>query len=317
MIPRWLSIKTVDFFMLKTFLWAFIAAFTLFAVIGFVIVVFSELDDMLGKGVTFGVGFTYILLCLPHEIVRATPIVVVLAVIMGIGGLVRDREILMLYVAGYSPVRLSYSLIVAMCGIIFMMYLFNEYVSAPFAEHAKLLRETRIKQQSDGLVSTTGFWLYGKGDRIYRAKRFVPPNKIEGLTIFEFQGPNKTISARLNAETGLYDPKKGWMLKNVTAHHIREDGEIKREGPYDQEYFFEYAPEDFTQLLVHPEQMSHRELKSIVDSIRNAGEDPVTYLPDLRIHEAFPFAILFLGMMSYSMVLKLTPVLGLRASVSA
>ena len=56
-------------------------------------------------------------------------------------------------------------------------------------------------------------------------------------------------------------------------------------------YIIEYTPTDFQRMVQHPEQMSHKELKRLVDSIRSAGEDPQTYLPDLRIKEAFPFAI--------------------------
>jgi len=54
-----------------------------------------------------------------------------------------------------------------------------------------------------------------------------------------------------------------------------------------------------------PEQMTHGDLNRLIETIRNAGENPQVYLPDLRIKEAFPFAIFFLGMLAYAMTLRL------------
>jgi LPS export ABC transporter permease LptG len=304
------TLKIVDLFILKTFLWAFLSVFSLFLVIGFVIVLFDDLDVMRSYGVSFGVGLTYILLRLPHEVVRATPFVVVLAMILGIGALIRSREMLMLFVAGYSPLRLSLPLSVAMGVIIVCTFVFNEYISGPFSAKAKYLRQAVMEGKSEGVGLPQGLWLFGDGDRVYRAEQSFT-HKVIGLNIFEFTGDHKTIQTRLNAEEAFF---KGdfWILKNVVSHQVRPDGSVKREYFDEQEYFLDKTPADFSRLIQHTEQMSHSELKTLVSSIQDAGEDPRIYLPDLRIKEAFPFAIFFLGLLTYSMLLRLSK--GTRSS---
>ena len=165
------KIKTVDIFIVKTFLWAFVTILALFIVIGFIIVMFGELDDILAADTSFGMGLTYILLCVPHVVVRFTPIIVVLSVIFGIGGLVKNREMLMLYVVGYSPLRLAMPLSIVMFFIIIFLFFFNEHVSGPFAGRARILKDTRIQGKSESIESNA-LWLYGKGDRIYQAEAF-------------------------------------------------------------------------------------------------------------------------------------------------
>lgn len=308
------KIKTADIYMIKTFLWAFITVLALFVAIGFVIVMFDELDDILDSNTTsFGMGLTYILLCVPHVVVMFTPIVVVLSIIFGIGGLVKNREMLMLYVAGYSPLRLAIPLSIAMLFIILFMFVFNEKISGPFAGRARILKDTRILGKKEIIVSNE-LWLYGKGDRIYQADAFFThANKLTGFNIFEFEGPNKVFSARLMAEEGVWNEGSTmWTLKKVFAVHIQKDGSVKREKYDKMDYFLEYTPKDFQRLVQHPEQMSHKEMKRLVDSIRNAGEDPQVYLPDLRLKEAFPFAVFFLGILAYAMVVRFSS--GTRAA---
>ncbi len=299
-------IKTADFLILKEFILAFAFIFSLFAVIGFVLILFDELDAIINNSASFGVGMAYIFLRLPHTIVKATPIIAILSVVISMGNLVRHNEMLMLYIAGYKPTRLSAPILGALASLIVAMFLFNEYVSGPFAGRAHTLMETKIKKTGQGMTERSGIWLHGEGDRIYRAQTYFPDSrKVGGLTIFEFKGPNRTLSARLDAESATQNQGVGgWILKKVISHQIHEDGSIKREIHDSYPYFIEHTPEDFSRVTLSPEQMSHAELSELIETFRKAGENPRIYLPDLRIKEAFPFAVFFLGMLGFTIALR-------------
>ncbi len=300
-------LKTVDLLFLKEFLLALFFIFSLFVAIGFVLVLFEDLDEMRNYGATFGLGLIYVLLRLPHIVVKATPIVVVLSVVVAVGNLVRHNEMLMLYIAGYKPLRLGAPLAVVLSILIAVLFLANEYICGPFAGKAQTLMETQIKRTGQGLAGQSGIWLLGEGDRVYRAQSLFPGSKkVAGLTIFEFQGKNRTFTARLDAERAEMKPESGtWILYGVVHHQINEDGTIKRELHDKYEYYIEYTPADFTRVVLSPEQMSHGELARLVNTIQNAGENARMYLPDLRIKEAFPFAVFFLGMLAYVIALRL------------
>ena len=267
------SLKTVDYLILKEFIRAFIFIFALFLAIAFVLILFEELDSMVESGSSFGICFTYVMLRVPHEIIKATPMVVSISVAFSFGRMIRHNEILMLYIAGYRPVRIAKPIAIALVFLIIGFYWTNENISAPFAEKAHILMKTQIKGGTQGLSSASEIWLLGQNNRIYLANNYYPYNQsIQGLHIFEFKGLNNTISRRLFAKQAIY--KDYWILHDVVDHIIFPDGSIRREIHAVMEYNFDRVPDDFAQVTIHPEQMSHHELKRIITDIRQAGYDP-------------------------------------------
>lgn len=296
---------TADYYILKTFLGAFAFIFSLFVAIAFVLILFEELDLFREYNIPFGLGLTYVFLRIPHELVKAAPMVVVLSMVTAIGNLIRHKEMLMLFIAGYTPIRLSAPLALLMAFLLLLLLWFNENISGPFSAKAQSLLETRIKGNTQGLSGSSGVWLYGEGNRIYRARTFFPvSNQIDGLSVFVYQGESHTLSEWIEAENAAWNPAiQQWNLQEVTVYKIRDDGSFRTEKHESLAYSLDRAPNDFGAMTQKIEQMSHRELSRLVDSIRKAGENPALYLPDLRIKEAFPFAVFFLGMMAYAMMI--------------
>ncbi len=299
--------RTADFYILKTYMAAFAFVFALFVAIAFILLLFEELETFLSHDVSFGVGLTYVVLRVPHELVKAAPMIVVLAMVSAVGALLRHKEMLMLYIAGYTPVRLSFPLITMMGTLILGLYWFNEYVSGPLSIRANTLMQMRIKGSQEGLTGSlsSGVWIYGMGNRIYRARAFFPiDNRLETLSIFVYQGINQTLSEWIDAESAVWSAeKKYWNLHHVFIHKIQPSGITLTEHQETIAYDIERSPSDFGAVTQNIEQMSHRDLKKLVNNIRIAGENPLTYLPDLYVKEAFPFAVFFLGLLGYAMMI--------------
>lgn len=306
--------KMVDVLVLKEFLRAFVFIFALFIAIAFVLILFQELDVILTNSAPFGISLIFVLLSIPHELMKAAPMMVVISVVLSIGNMLRHNEILMLYIAGYSPLRIGAPLAVMLSGLILFLFWMNEEISAPFSQKAHELLETRIKKGTLELSGDSGIWLHGEDNQVYFAQSFFPQsNTVNGMSIFEFNGPNRTISRRLFAEKASWDGANGWwVMQNVVDHIIQEDGSVRREIKDSLNYIFKRSPQDFGRVTLNPEQMSYSDLSRIVRAIRRAGENPIQYLPDLHIKIAFPFAVFFLGLLSYGMILRY----GMGASAS-
>ncbi|MBN2329220.1 MAG: LptF/LptG family permease [Candidatus Omnitrophica bacterium] len=296
---------TVDFYILRAFWAAFAFIFSLFIAIVFVVVTFEELDAFGEERVTFGLGLTYVFLRMPHELVKATPMIVVLSMVIALGNLIRHKEMLMLYIAGYTPIRLCAPLVMFLIVLLAGLFWINENLCGPFSARAQFLMETRIKENRDGLTGEAGVWIYGEGNRIFRAQTFYPiSNRIDGLSVFVYQGQNQRLSEWIEADSAVWNPQNGkWILNDVTTHKLQDNGSFITRKNESLDYDLDRSPEDFGAVTQDIEQMSHGDLKKLVDSIREAGENPWMYLPDLRIKEAFPFAVFFLGMLTYAMML--------------
>ncbi len=298
-----LTIPTCDRLILKELLTAFAFIFALFLAVAFILVLFTELDTLQKNNASFGMCMTYVFLSLPHQMVKATPIIVVLSTVIALGNLIRHNECLMLFLAGYSPLRLALPVGSFFLVLIVALFMFNEKVCGPFSAKADLLL---LQQEPGGNVNVVGsddLWIHGEGGQIYRAKKYYPLRKeIEGLTIFQFSGAGKILSGRLDAHKAIWDDQTGtWRLMNVVTRQIKKDGSIERDLFDTYNYGIERTPQDFNRVTQDPEEMSRAELKQLIDSIRESGETAQVYLPDLRIKEAFPFAVFFLGLLTFTL----------------
>ncbi|MFB3785532.1 MAG: LptF/LptG family permease [bacterium] len=302
-----LSGHTADYYILKTFSWALLFVFLLFTVLAFILILFQELDEFRQNDVSFGTGLMYVLLSVPHEVVKAAPIVVVLAVVVGIGTLVRNNEMLMLYIAGYTPLRLSVPLAVMMVLLLVFLFWLNETVCGPFAAKAQSLKMLQIYGANRGLSGAGGIWMHGEQDRVYHVREFFPySRKLKGLSIFVFKGENRTLSERIDAGQAVWlENTANWRLEKVRVFEIKEDHTVLVNLHEHLIYPLNRIPSDFSTVIQDVEKMSHADLRRIVNDIREAGENPLVYLPDLRIKEAFPFAVLFLGLLAFAMILRL------------
>ena len=296
---------TADFYILKTFLNAFAFVFSLFFAIAFVLILFEELDMLLRFNASFSVGLTYICLRIPHELVKATPMVVVLAMVSAMGNLIRHNEMLMLYIAGYTPVRLAAPLALFMVLLLSLVFIFNEKICGPFAAQAETLMNIRIKGATQGFSRSGGIWMHGEENRIFHAQSFYPHiNRLDDLTVI-VQDDNQLLTKRIDAESALWDKdQKKWALKNAMVYVFPSNNSPMYSEKHDLLlYSLGRTPQDFSSATQNIEQMSHGDLSRMVNSVRQTGENPWMYLPDLRIKEAFPFAVFFLGLLAYSMML--------------
>ncbi|MEW6237722.1 MAG: LptF/LptG family permease [Candidatus Omnitrophota bacterium] len=300
-------LRTADVLILKE-LWRTLAFnLGLFAALSFTLVLFTDLGKMMEYNASFGPCVSYIVLSFPHEWVKSIPIVVVLSVVAAMVSLIRHNELLMLFIAGYSPLRLAVPIGAALAATILTFFFVNEDIAGPFAAQARAIMQIRIKGGGLGVSGGPELWLHGEGDQIYYAREYSPYAKeIKGLTIFRFQGPNKTLSARYDAERAVWNEAKGaWRVKDMVAREINEDGSISRDIVTEDERWIDRTPADFDRITQDIEQMSRKDLARIVKSVRGAGQDPRAFLPHLRIKEAFPFAAFFLGMLAYAVCLRM------------
>ncbi|MBI1387699.1 MAG: LptF/LptG family permease [bacterium] len=299
-------IQTVDRFILAELFSAMAFLSALFFTLSFVMLLFDEFDEILENNVSFVTGLAYVLLNIPHEMVRACPFIVTLSVIVAVGRMIQRNEMLMLFVAGYHPFRLAAPLLAVFVAIMGGIYFINENISGPFAAKADML--LRWNQENDAMESMSGLWMHGEQNRIFRINEYKPHQQtIEGLSIFEFRGERDNVSARLDAETAVYDTEQGaWTLRQVVAHYIQPDGSVHREQYPEFSYLIGRTPQDlvkFAQVSEDPEKMSHSDLLRIVNEMKSMGENPRQYLTYLRMKEAFAFSVIFLGLLSFSFLI--------------
>lgn len=301
-----LRVKTADRFLLASFLRVLLFVFSIFAAIAFALVLFDDLDRIREYGLPLNTALMYVSLRAPHEILKTTPMIIVLSVMLFAGDMIRHREMLMLSVAGYSNLRLAAPIAAFLAVLVAALFFAYERAAGPAAAMAHNLLESRAGG-GGGLANQSGLWLPGKKGRVFFARNYIPYlNEVRGLSVFTFEGPGETLSERIDAASARWDPEGPgiWILEDVTARFIREDGSVRRETHEIQTYALERSPSDFERMSLDPEYMSRGEIAKVVGMIRSAGEDPRRYLADLRIKEAFPFAAFFMGLLAFGIALR-------------
>lgn len=295
------AIKTVDILLLKRYGQVVLFLSMLFLAIAFIMVLFESLEPLMDASAPLHLGTLYLILRLPHEFLKVVPMVVVIAMAVTIGDMIRHHEINVLLIAGYSPLRLLAPLATVLMITVGTLYFLYENVAGPSTTLAHNVMETQIKGGGTGLNLNNGIWLFGDNNRIYHVETYFPHQmELRGFTMFVFQGDSNTVSERFDADSAVWNPSSfSWTLNNIVARKIHPNGSIDRHIMKSGDYDLERVPSDFERVTKKNELMPRSELKHMVDLLESAGEDPNYYLADLRIKEAYPFSILFLGVLTF------------------
>ena len=120
---RKLGVKTLDMYMLKSFLGPFIAVFAIVTFILMMQFLWLYIDELVGKGLGFKVIFQFLMWGSCTLIPYALPLATLLASIMTMGNLGENSELLSMKAAGISLQRiirpLSYVAVVIVVGAFF------------------------------------------------------------------------------------------------------------------------------------------------------------------------------------------------------
>lgn len=252
-----------------------------------VIDLFDRIDRLMSHGATFKLTMFYLLYKVPLMVYQVVPAAMLVAVLLTIGLMARNNEILVLRTSGLPVWRIAYPLILLASLISTGTFFFHEHVASPAFQKSQYVWRVLIKKQDPyGQFVRNQIWYKGQKG-IYNIQTFLPKkNELQGITFFELARPFQ-LKRRIDASRAVW--KNGrWILHDATERTFRNGDLIRTESYPEEDVDLQETPENFREIQRDAEEMPFGQLKTYIAKIASEGYDPTPYRVELQKKMAYP-----------------------------
>ncbi len=292
-----IQLKIIDRYLLKELANPFF-----FGIAGFVMIMlgntlFIYADLIIRNKVPPGIVGMLLLYNLPAAMVVAFPVAFLFAVLMALGRMAKDSEIIAIRAGGTSYRRLLIPVFVAALAVSLLNFIFNESV-VPWANHQsqKLIQEMILKQPLPAIQEDI-FFNAGDNRYFYIKKVDRKANKLYNIIIFEkkaYNTPPKVITAESADFTG-----SAWELYSGMIHEYDAQGFVSQEIKFDRMHIaFDRDTFQFFSGVKSPQEMSSKELSTQIQLFDKGGADTKVLKVDYYFKYSIPLASFFAAMIA-------------------
>jgi lipopolysaccharide export system permease protein len=277
----------LDKYLAKEILKCFVIV--LAVVLGLYVIVefFNKADNFMEAGLSISRLIRYLQLKLPQIIVQITPIGILLAVLIALGLMNKNNEIIALKSAGGSVYFLLRAVLAIAVLLGIVLFFLSEIVVPITISKANRIWLSEVKKKPALVTRQKNIWI--KGNRtIYFIKYFNPQNQsISGVTLNYFDKEFK-LSRRVDANSALYQKDK-WIFYDIMEQELNAESKT-----YDVRFYphrvekVDILPEELKRVFKKSEEMNIAELFSFIQEVESEGYDATTFRVDLHARFAFP-----------------------------
>lgn len=313
---RSLWLPTISRYLLREFGRAFALCLAAFVGLYLCVDFFERFPGFLSHDAPTHLVVLYFTLKIPLIITQITPVAVLAALLLGVGGLARRSELMAMRSCGVSLWQMGAPLAAACLAISLLSLAWSEYVVPAASMRAHYVDRVQIKNKKfRGHFAESEIWYHGPGaftniDR-YDANR----NEIYGLTRYEFDSAfelRRIVEAQVAQWTG-----SEWRATDVRETTFDDDGALETRASPESTLRLEETPEDFTAVHREPEDLGYRSLAREIRDLRRKGIDTTEARVDLWLKLAVPFISLVMALLAIPLASRHTRGSGVAASVGA
>jgi LPS export ABC transporter permease LptF/LPS export ABC transporter permease LptG len=283
--------SVIDMYVLRSFVFYFAILLAGFVVIFETFTLFELLDDIAKHripSIDVVSYFGFFAVTLTYQLV---PLAALTSVLVTLGVLAKNNELVAFKAAGISLYRVSVPLLVA--GLILsggLLVLDDTYV--PYANQ----RQDELWNEMKGRPPQTYFsplhqWIFGENAKVYNYELFdASHNLFGGLNVFELDPETFQVRRRVYAARAHWDPQQGiWILESGWVRDFK-DGRVTSYVPFLAYALAELSepPSYFNREVRQWDQMNWVQLRQYIHELRQAGFDVARLSVQLQMKLAFP-----------------------------
>lgn len=260
---------------------------------------FIDLSEKLFKGqTTLAKILSYFWYATPQFIYYVIPIAALVSVLVTIGLLTRNSELIVMRACGVSLYRVAVPLLVfgaAASGVLFVL---QDSVLAYSNRQAEELRhEIRTGQRRTAAVLNRR-WIVGEGGAIYHYEYFDPRKReLWNLSVYSLEPRDWRVARILFGSSARYrqgsrpagQARGQWTTAEGWLRELGPEGDTQSFERFPTRTLRMEPPDYFGSEQPVADRMTYRELKRHIDSMRAAGLNVIPLLVDLHSKVAFPF----------------------------
>ncbi len=283
--------QLLDIYLLRSFFYYFFLLTAGFILLFEVFTFFELLDDIAQHRTSLLEIVNYFLYLATYLFYQLAPLAALVAVLITLGVMTKNNELVAFKAAGISLYRLSLPLLLAgMFLTAGLIVLDDTYL--PYANQ----RQDALRNQIKGRPPQTYYqpsrqWIFGENAKVYNYEFFDPDHELfGGLNVFELDPTTFEIRRRIYAARAHWDTQqKIWILESGWIREF-DHGQVSRYAPFMATAMQELnePPSYFNREVRQSYQMTWWELKRYISDLSQAGFDVARLSVQLQRKLSFP-----------------------------
>jgi LPS export ABC transporter permease LptF/LPS export ABC transporter permease LptG len=283
--------QLLDMYLLRSFFYYFILLTAGFILLFEVFTFFDLLDDIARHRSGLLDVVTYFFYLASYLFYQLAPLAALVAVLITLGVMTKNNELVAFKAAGISLYRISLPLLLA--GVFLaagLVILDDTYL--PYANQ----RQDALRNQIKGRPAQTYYhpnrqWIFGENSKVYNYELFDPYQDLfGGLNVFELDPATFEIRRRIFAARAHWDTQQNiWILESGWVREF-DHGHVTRYQPFLANALAELnePPSYFNREVRQSYQMTWWELKRYIGDLSQAGFDVARLSVQLQKKISFP-----------------------------
>ena len=249
---------------------------------------FEKIDNFIEAGLNWNTVAWFFLMSIPNVFFLIAPVAILVAILISMGLLARNSEIVALKASGVSLYRISVPLLVASLGLSVLLFMLSDSVIPYTSAQVNQIWNVQVEGQ-DGHKSgiKKDVWFRDKTN-VYNFKSFDRRSGlIDGISMFVF-GDRFHLLQRIEAVAASLEKGK-WVLYDGMVKSYLSDGQISVEFFTEHPIKLSRIPDEVGEEPRSSNEMSALDLWRWIHVMEEGGYDPSRYLVDLNMKFSFPF----------------------------
>ncbi len=282
--------RLMDIYLLRRFFFYFALLTGAFVFLFEAFTFFELLDDIARHRIPFVVVIDYFRYLTPYLLYNLGPLAALVAVLVTLGVMSKNNEIVAIKASGVSLYRLAVPLLLAGVMLAAAMVVLDD-VYLPYANQRQDALRNQIKGRPPQTYKRPERWIFGESSKIYNYDVFEPSqNLFGGLTVLELDPVTFQVRRRVFASRAEWSAsQKTWILEggwirdfsggtitNYEQFRVRDLAELTEPPSY------------FNREFLQAFQMSWRDLRNYIIGLQQAGYDVSALTVQWHRKLAFP-----------------------------
>ena len=289
--PSYSSLPSIiDFYILRRFFYYFVVIMLAFLFLFEIFTFFELAEDIRRHNVPFMIVVNYFRYLIPYSVYQFTPLGALVGVLVTLGVLSKNNEIVAFKASGISLYRLAVPLLFAGLAIALSLLILDD-TYLPYANQRQDALRAIIKGRPPQTYTRPQRWIFGENYKVYNYDLFDPGEKLfGGLSVIELDPATFRMRRRVFATRARWlDTEKTWVLESGWVRDFSE-GAVERYTPYKVTTLAELTepPSYFNREVIQAIQMSWRDLRRYIEGLHRAGFDVSTLTVQWHKKIAYP-----------------------------
>jgi lipopolysaccharide export system permease protein len=289
-------------YMLRHFFPVFGLSLFAFSGLYFIVDFFEKIDNMMERNLPFEEISSYFLWKIPFVVTQGIPLCTLLAALITLGLLKKNRELIAMEAAGINPLFYAIPIALAALALSFAHFAIAEFAARPLIQKTNEIWELRVKQNRQSVWwNPENIWYRGE-NTIYQIRLYDRQHQtLEKVSIF-FLDPQFRLTKRIDAKRLVWK-NPGWTGEDGLIIGL-ESQQPEQEWFAKKELDLPLTPKDLSRMQTIPEEMPWLDLYQYADKLEQEGLRVTPYLVELNRRIADPLTAFVLAILGLTVAFR-------------